>query len=695
MHILTRSCVLYLWIHILTFVKSQDCTLEQFVNGPHYDSNFDTTSMQASYADKKQVRVNCNIGFSGFFKLSCENGNWEPKGTKCQPRSCGHPGDAQFADFQLEKGDDFVFGSQVVYTCHKGSDCSFAFTSGMLQSYSCLCVDSSTEVKCSVPVIENGEVLGRVTEYKEHETLHFVCNPKYKPAEDRPSKCTKLGQKAEFTPTPVCEQTKCKLQLLQGTRYEPHRNVFLPGETLRVICGNKYWIVDPQSNSAEFTCGDDGNWDNDPVCKEVTCSRPNDWQLRDWKVREFRGTNWYYWRQRFSLDDTASYDCVSGYRRTGDASLAECTRSGWTPNPLCEAPVLFVLTRLTISSHASGFVVMAATCQKPELPNGFMVGPFDGKLYYTCNEDYKLLTEGWWGEAKCNSDELSELQCIDKTSCGPIPEIPNGEVTSQRTSYTDREEVEVRCERGSFQQLARLTCRQGEWQSNRGSLKETCKPPGTSCSPPPKVENAVIMTSYQKEYFSDTEVTYQCRDTHTLMGGNTIKCNKGNWEKLGTTNENISCTRMYKDVSQSHNFDTVTPKFLLSVIAHNILGLVECGRPPPLADADIQGSLKSKYSHNEKVVYTCQQYYVMEGRPHRTCSNGKWTGDLRCLKPCTVTDEAMRQRNIAFRYTYEKKLYASHNDEIEFMCTGRTTHVGTVTMHPTCIDGEIQLPTCH
>uniref|UniRef100_A0A3Q3KQB6 Sushi domain-containing protein n=1 Tax=Monopterus albus TaxID=43700 RepID=A0A3Q3KQB6_MONAL len=182
-------------------------------------------------------------------------------------------------------------------------------------------------------------------------------------------------------------------------------------------------------------------------------------------VREFRGTNWYYWRQRFSLDDTASYDCVSGYRRTGDASLAECTRSGWTPNPLCEAP-------------------------------------------------------------------------------------------------------------------------------------------GTSC-------------------------------------------------------------------------------------------LVECGRPPPLADADIQGSLKSKYSHNEKVVYTCQQYYVMEGRPHRTCSNGKWTGDLRCLKPCTVTDEAMRQRNIAFRYTYEKKLYASHNDEIEFMCTGRTTHVGTVTMHPTCIDGEIQLPTCH
>uniref|UniRef100_A0A3Q3KBR5 Sushi domain-containing protein n=1 Tax=Monopterus albus TaxID=43700 RepID=A0A3Q3KBR5_MONAL len=121
---------------------------------------------------------------------------------------------------------------------------------------------------------------------------------------------------------------------------------------------------------------------------------------------------------------------------------------------------------------------------------------------------------------------------------------------------------------------------------------------------------------------------------------------------------------------------------------------VGCGRPPPLADADIEGSLKSKYSHNERVEYTCQQLYVMEGGPHRTCNNGNWTGDLRCLKPCTVTDEAMRQRNIAFRYSGEKKLYSSHNDVFQFMCTGRTTLVGTVTMRQTCIDGEIQLPTC-
>lgn len=37
-------------------------------------------------------------------------------------KSCGHPGDAQFADFRLVAGDDYVFGSQIVYECNPGYD---------------------------------------------------------------------------------------------------------------------------------------------------------------------------------------------------------------------------------------------------------------------------------------------------------------------------------------------------------------------------------------------------------------------------------------------------------------------------------------------------------------------------------------------------------------------------------------------
>ncbi|KAF3835459.1 hypothetical protein F7725_028017 [Dissostichus mawsoni] len=82
MHLITQSCVLFLWMHSLTFVKGQvghkvliciscptECTLEQFLNGPLYDPNFDTSGLAATYSGGKQVRVGCNVGFSGFFQL--------------------------------------------------------------------------------------------------------------------------------------------------------------------------------------------------------------------------------------------------------------------------------------------------------------------------------------------------------------------------------------------------------------------------------------------------------------------------------------------------------------------------------------------------------------------------------------------------------------------------------------------------
>lgn len=64
----------------------------------------------------------------------------------------------------------------------------------------------STEIKCSIPEIENGFVPGAEREYNEHEVLHFECNPKYTRTEERPSKCTKFGDRAEWSPTPVCER---------------------------------------------------------------------------------------------------------------------------------------------------------------------------------------------------------------------------------------------------------------------------------------------------------------------------------------------------------------------------------------------------------------------------------------------------------------------------------------------------------
>ncbi|XP_076010496.1 complement factor H-like, partial [Genypterus blacodes] len=82
--------------------------------------NFDTTKLESTYSSGKQVKVDCITGFNGFFKLTCKAGEWNSTGSKCVVKRCGHPEDADNAEFHLKEGDDYVFGSDVEYTCNTG-----------------------------------------------------------------------------------------------------------------------------------------------------------------------------------------------------------------------------------------------------------------------------------------------------------------------------------------------------------------------------------------------------------------------------------------------------------------------------------------------------------------------------------------------------------------------------------------------
>lgn len=65
------------------------------------------------------------------------------------------------------------------------------------------------------------------------------------------------------------------------------------------------------------------------------------------------------------------------------------------------------------------FLFIYTECQKAIVPHGFVVGPYNDTdtVYYTCDEDYKLVTKGWWGEAKCIGGVWSGLQqCIGNAS---------------------------------------------------------------------------------------------------------------------------------------------------------------------------------------------------------------------------------------------------------------------------------------
>ncbi|XP_028259031.1 complement factor H-related protein 3-like [Parambassis ranga] len=119
-----------------------------------------------------------------------------------------------------------------------------------------------------------------------------------------------------------------------------------------------------------------------------------------------------------------------------------------------------------------------------------------------------------------------------------------------------------------------------------------------------------------------------------------------------------------------------------------------CGRPPPLLDGDTtETASKLWYNHNEKVQYSCQRFYTMQGQPYMTCLNGEWIGEMKCLQPCTVDKAAMNERNIRFRYTESDKLYAPHGDYFTFVCISGMPN-DQIPMRQMCNDGVITLPRC-
>lgn len=70
--------------------------------------------------------------------------------------------------------------------------------------------------------------------------------------------------------SPTNSAIRCRLNLpaLEGTSYDPpFRNAFFPGETLRVTCEEKYWIVKTQYTTTETTCKEDGEWSIRPICQ--------------------------------------------------------------------------------------------------------------------------------------------------------------------------------------------------------------------------------------------------------------------------------------------------------------------------------------------------------------------------------------------------------------------------------------------
>ncbi|XP_062308828.1 coagulation factor XIII B chain-like isoform X2 [Osmerus eperlanus] len=623
MHVLIHSFILVSWMYTVS-VGAQGCKIDDF-NALNKEG-FTTHNLQKEYPVGSKVRVLCQTGYEGFYKMECrEDGTWFSQNEDCKRKQCGHPGESPNADFELtDKSNDFSFGSAVLYKCKPGyvmisrspirtcvsqgwsnavpvcealkcppldiDNNMYAYgeyleaTSGTVVTFKCkssnMIVDGTGNIdcnnqgewsgkvptckifKCGAPNIENGAVRNRKDDYNENDVLDYDCNDSYKKFNTNMNpRCVKTGNSAQWNPHPRCEEIKCELTPSEKGSYTPSgKTIFSIGDRLMVQCSPGNWIQQSRKPSETATCQKNGFWrpgPHAPVCEEIRCFRQTVPHL-NMKPR----------KESYRLQDSVQFDCDSGYKLEGFAD-ARCTTIGWSPIPTCKeitcdpndikniyipqtqhvykygetlqynceenlSKILSVRCTINGWDHTPQ---CSGTDKCKSIKNGFVVENGKKKesnftLYYACNDGYKLSHGGWWDGADCKDGVWTGLKpCIEKSRCHTLPEIPH------RISMVGRQpedgftgSVKIQCEEGYRTKDSNIICKNGSWETPLPK----CTRKEETCTSPPKVENAVVLTAFRSGYADKSTVEYACRKSYELRGNKTIKCTSGNWNTSPT-----------------------------------------------------------------------------------------------------------------------------------------------------------------
>ncbi|XP_031641402.1 complement factor H isoform X7 [Oncorhynchus kisutch] len=740
---------------------------------------------------------------------------------KGQAKSCGHPGDTPNGDFHLSILDDFVFGAQVLYQCRKGYQMvtrsrhrtcveqgwdsalpicealkcpviqandnvvvignSEDATYGNVIQFECqsnhMVLKGSSEIdcndkgewsstvptceviKCYAPDIANGAVSGPPKEdYDEDDTLRYSCDTKYVKSQERVPKCTKMVNSANWSPTPACEEVRCKLSFppTRGTSYTPaDRNMFLPDERVTVTCDSGFWNFFSSHTENTITCKEDGKWSSSTTdCERITCGDPHDPLV-------ISPSRW----QRGQLRGTQHYNCRTGYKNTNARGVATCTSDGsWTPEPLCEEitcdkpdilnavikdpktiykfndlltyecnyELLDSTTRPTATCTTNGWTKtlgckeIEGACINPTVMNGFIVqsnvrnvDPRNSKIYSSCNVGFKPSTGGWWGEATCTEGTWSGiLKCIDQSQCGRIPVIPNTREVPHSEVYNNEQTVTIDCKVGYTSETKTIKCKDGEWQTPLPA----CRPQGVQCDPPPKVENAIVNIPYQNKYREGFEVNYECRKSIEIEGHKKLTCENGSWTtppptckqycgKPEGTGKQIwiidKVLKRYKNGNQI-DYTCISPYKGPGGKATCKNGEwhmpfecnASCPDPPPITNGDLTKQERDVDGVITEVSYQCNRQFTLSSTGSIRCLNGKWQSPPKCLRSCEIS-------TFAAEYNLQnlpEKNYTAHGEKRTIHCKKGYYHKYKIILpniekiEVKCDDGELQygehIPIC-
>ncbi|NXB18826.1 CFAH factor, partial [Rhagologus leucostigma] len=636
------------------------------------------------YPHGTQATYNCRPGYVkiGRVAFQCVDGAWKqmPPETGCRNKPCGHPGDTEFGFFELTSGTEFVFGARVEYRCNDG------YQMLSLRNYrECQADGWSNDIphceviKClPVQEPENGRIimtgafeLGQ--EYSFGQVVNFECNEKHKLVGAKEIICSADGKWSNDVPQ--CKEIFCDVpEILHGYVRSPRKS-YKENELMQYSCKEGY----KHGNRADALCTESG-WNPPPYCTEIVCSPP-----------VISSGNFIPQKDKYILGDTIRVECDAGYhfRVTTGRTTAECTKSGWVPDPAC----------------------VRKPCDYPLIENGRLSDMYEYyRLYYFpksfgqtvdyyCLHGYSTPTGQTWVRISCSERGwFPEPKCLKKCFTSGLE---NAYILGRNNFYKEGERVRYGCYNDYQAEHEEVMCTKDGWA------------PTPRCTPKKKCRSIVFengfWNSVRTTFNLKEKISYKCHAGFVTPEGQetgNTQCQEGGWTPppkciksckapagilIYHTNKTVfmpgdtieySCFEGYKTTNNMPTDTTMCDKNGEWSPAPQCC-VIECALPP-LRNGDFIPK-EGKYHSGAVVKFTCAKKYIRVGPASIQCYHFGWfplppvckASVSSCGPPPKITNGRVVDGSVE---QYQ------HGDRKQYECNGEFKLVGSKEIE--CVDGQ-------
>uniref|UniRef100_A0A8C8S308 Sushi domain-containing protein n=1 Tax=Pelusios castaneus TaxID=367368 RepID=A0A8C8S308_9SAUR len=651
------------------------------------------SELHEKYQHGDSVEYDCNLRFKmiGSKNIECIDGEWSslPSCIKEEKTCVLPPSIVRGSPINVNK-NQYFHGDSVEYSCEGNLEIvgtnSIKCLSGEWTSLPS-CADPS--VKCALPGnLENIRFFSvRQRNFNHRDIVRYRCNSDVMKVKQT------VCEYGKWSPKPECIENKRKCppppQLPGAAKITEKRNYEI-GEKIAFMCLENFKL----HGMKEIIC-ENGKWQSPPRCvEEKSCLQPH--PIENGEILSLENQSLSMEKPRpetYPNGTRLKYRCNVGFMLRGSSEII-CNMEEWTSPPACiempcrDAPVI---------PHAQ---------IKGSIKKNYESGE---RVHYECHPGFVAVGSQ---DVTCRRGQWTQLpECQDRT-CGDPPAVPNADIINRRDRrYWPAERVQYRCHEGfESHGLNDVICINREWsqpptcedmlcgpapaisnghiqghgkqryfpgervryrcqeglsligsqtvicQKTKWSEPPQCRGAGGKCGPPPHIDNGDIVSFPLKQYVSNSTVEYKCQSLHILSGSKSVRCDSGQW--------------------------TDPPVCLVPA----------CEQPPDIDFGEIISGEKLQYVASDTVQYGCYPGYTLAGSEWITCDGRNWMSPPKCLAPCTITKQQLEEKKLLLPSGRRRTVMVPNDQIVEFSCS--EGYNLTVPSERKCLDGHIDFPLC-